>query len=67
VIELENFVERFRRLNKFELACGGAVGPFPKPDDFRSEPVSQLFLIQRRQLPKRMNPPFVQDSEDFLC
>src|SRR5437660_2377228 len=56
MIELKTFVERFRRLNKFQEARRGTICSFPKPDGVGAEPSPQLFLIQRRQLPERVNP-----------
>src|SRR5882724_5403877 len=65
VIELKTFLERFRWLNKFQEPRGGAICPFPKPDGVGAEPVSQFLFIQRCELPKGVNPPFVQNSQNF--
>src|SRR5436309_2112265 len=45
VIELKTFVERFRRLNKFEQAIRGSVRPFPKCDGIIPKPRPQFFFI----------------------
>src|SRR6202030_241043 len=66
MIELKTFVERFRRLNKFQEPRCGPICPFPKPDRFLPEPRPQFLFIQRSQLPQRMNPPLVENAEDFL-
>ena len=66
VLELEALLKRFRRQNKFQEPRRCAIGPFPKPDRFRPKPDTQIFIIQRRQLPQRLNPPFVQDRQDLV-
>jgi len=45
VIELKTFLERFRRLNKFQEARRGAIGAVPKPDGVGAEPVSKFLFI----------------------
>src|SRR5436190_2719146 len=67
VIELKTFLERFRRLNKFQEPSRGSICPFPKPDGVGPEPRPQFLLIERRQLPKRMNSPLVQNRENPFC
>src|SRR5438309_5543800 len=64
VIELETFLKRFRRLNEFQQAIRLTGCAFPRLDRFRPEPGPKVFLIQRSELSKRVNPPFVQDGQD---
>src|SRR6476659_5442876 len=65
-LKLETLLERLRRPNQFEQSTGSSIGSLPHADRFGAKSRSQLLLIQSRQLTKRMDPPFVQNREDFL-
>src|SRR6266403_2279102 len=45
MIELKTFLERFRRLNKFQQPRCRFICPFPKPDCVGAEPVSKFLFI----------------------
>src|SRR5882724_6147537 len=64
--KLETLLERLRRANQFEQSIGSSVGALPHADRFGAKSRPKLFLIQSRQLAQRMDPPFVQNREDFL-
>jgi len=66
MFELEVLAKRFRWLHQLEQARRFSIGPFPKPDRFRAESRTEIFLIERRELAEGMNPPFVQNSQNLL-
>src|SRR2546430_9091522 len=66
VFELEAFFKRLRWLNKFKEPIRSPICAFPQPDCFRPEPHTELFLIERSELSKRVNAPLVQDRQDLL-
>src|SRR5207249_2133375 len=65
-LKLEALLERLRRPNQFEHSIGSSVGALPHADRFGAKSRPQLLLIKRRKLTQRMDPPLVQDREDFL-
>src|SRR5512133_1352109 len=65
-LKLETLLERLWRANQFEQSIGSSVGALPHADRFRAKSRPKLLLIQRRKLAKGMNPPLMQDGEDFL-
>src|SRR6476661_8796249 len=65
-LKLETLLEGLRRPNQFEQSTGSSIGSLPHADCFGAKSRPQLLLIQRRKLTKRMDPPFVQNREDFL-
>ena len=66
VFEFKALIKRLRWLNKFKEPIRSPVRALPQPDCFRPEPHAELFLIERSELSKRVNPPLVQDRQDLL-
>ena len=66
VFEFEVLLKRLRRPNQFKHPIGFPVRALPHSDSFRTESRRELLFIKGSELTKRMNPPLVQDYEDFL-
>src|SRR5262245_46370823 len=65
-LKLETLLKRLWRLNQFEQWTRLSISALPQADCFGTKSPCKLFLIQRRQLAKGMDAPFVQNREDFL-
>src|SRR5438876_2392390 len=66
IFKFKTFLERLRRPNQLEHSIVCSIRALPHPDGCGAKSRPELLLIQRRELPKRMNPPLVQDSDNFL-
>src|SRR6266404_553980 len=65
IFKLETFGKRFRGLDSLEKPRRFSVSAFPKTNCFRPEPGAEILLIERGELSKRVNAPFVQDLQDL--
>src|SRR5437660_1427817 len=66
IFKLKAFLERLWRPNQFEHSIVCSIRALPHTYCFGPKSRAKLLLVQRRQLPERVNSPFVQDRQDFL-
>src|SRR3984893_9640831 len=57
VVEFKALIKRLRRLHKVKEPIRSPIRACPQPDCFQPEPRSELFLIRRSELSKRVNAP----------
>src|SRR6266478_4391889 len=66
IFKLKAFLERLWRPNQFEHSIVCSIRALPHTYCFWAKSGAKLLLVQRRQLPERVNSPFVQDRQGFL-